>query len=152
MHRIITKIKTLDDLKFEATFADGEVVLFDIKTLFEKYPVFHQLEDKELFNSLKIDGIGYGISWNDELDLSSDGVYVRGVHISKTDPETRLLVGQNLAQLREDRGLSQRELSKSSGVMQAEISKIELGKGNPTIITLQKLSKALDCPITYLFN
>ena len=152
MHRIITKIKTLDDLKFEATFVDGEVVLFDVKTLFERYPVFHQLEDKELFNSLKIDGIGYGISWNDDLDLSSDGVYVRGVHITKTDPETQLLVGQNLAQLREDKGLSQRELSKSSGVMQAEISKIELGKGNPTIITLQKLSKALSCPITSLLS
>ena len=151
MHRIITKIKTLDDLKIEATFADGEVVLFDVKTLFEKYPVFHQLEDVNLFNSLKIDGVGYGVSWNDDLDLSSDGIYSRGTHISKTEPMYNIVVGQNVAQLREENNISQRKLSQMSGVMQAEISKIEMGKGNPTLVTLQRLSKALSCPINRLF-
>ena len=150
MHRIITNIKVLDDLKFQATFADGEVVLFDVKTLFDKHPVFKQLEDKELFNKLVIDGVGYGVSWNDELDLSSDGIYMRGKHIAKVDPDIKLLVGQAVAQAREEKGFSQRDLSKSSGVMQAEISKIEQGKGNPTISTLQKLSKSLGCPITSL--
>ena len=152
MHRIITKINILEDLQFEATFADGEVVLFDVKTLFSKHPVFHQLENNNLFKQLQIDGVGYGVSWNDELDLSSDGIYTLGKHISKVDPEIRILVGQAVSEARENKNISQRELSKRSGVMQAEISKIEQGKGNPTILTLQKLSQSLDCPITSLIR
>ena len=139
-------------MEFEATFSDGEVVLFDVKTLLEKYSVFHQLEDECLFNQLKIDGIGYGVSWNDELDLASEGIYSRGKHIAKVDPEITILVGQAIAEVRMKKGISQRELSRKTGIMQAEISKIEQGKGNPTITTLQKISKSLDCPITMLFN
>lgn len=143
MHRIITKIETKDNLILIATFADGEVVSFDVKTMIEKYPVFKVLEDKELFNSVSIDGIGYGISWNDELDLSSDGIYSRGKHIDKVDPNIKLVVGQAIAEAREAKGMSQRELSSASGVMQADISKIEKGKGNPTLTTLQKIAKSL---------
>ena len=143
MHRIITKIETKKDLLLIATFADGEVVLFDVKTLFTKYPVFEALQNEELFNSVTIDGIGYGISWNDELDLSSDGIYIRGKHIGKVDPEIKLIVGQAIAEAREEKGMSQRDLSSASGVMQAEISKIEQGKGNPTLTTLQKIAKSL---------
>jgi len=143
MRRIITKIETKDNLVLIATFADGEVVSFDVKTMFDKYPVFHALEDLELFNSVKIDGVGYGISWNDNLDLSSDGIYVRGKHIGKVDPEIRMIVGQAIAEAREEKGMSQRDLSSQTGIMQAEISKIEQGKGNPTLSTLQKIAKSL---------
>lgn len=143
MYKIITNIKTKKNLILEATFADGEVVDFDVKSLFEKYPVFHALEDEALFNSVVIDGVGYGISWNDELDLSSDGIYARGKHTGKVDPEIKLIVGQAIAEAREEKGMSQRELSSKSGVMQAEISKIEKGKGNPTLLTLQKIAKSL---------
>ena len=144
MFQIITKIETKDDLVIHATFADGEVVSFDIKTLFDKYPVFRDLEDKSLFDSVQIDGIGYGIYWNDKIDLSSEGIYKHGQHIAKVDPNIKIVVGLNLANIRETRGLSQRDLSTKSGIMQAEISKIEQGIGNPTITTLQKLAKALN--------
>ena len=143
MHRIITKIETKEDMVLIATFADGEVVSFDVKTMIEKFPVFKALENETLFNSVVIDGIGYGISWNDELDLSSDGIYNRGKHIGKVDPDIRLVVGQAIAEAREEKGMSQRDLSSASGVMQADISKIEKGKGNPTLITLQKIAKSL---------
>lgn len=151
MHRIITGIETKDNLMVEAIFADGEIVCFDVKTMFERYPVFRKLEDEQLFKSVKIDGIGYGISWNDEIDLSSDGIYLRGKHIGKTDPNARILLAQSLVDAREEKGLSQRELSRNSGVMQAEISKIEQGKGNPTVSTLQKLAKSLGRTIASLF-
>ena len=152
MHRIITEIKVMNNLQFEATFADGEVVLFDVKDLFDKYPVFHQLENEELFNKLQIDGVGYGVSWNDELDLSSEGIYARGKHVGKVDPKISVIVGQAISEARMEKGLSQRELSKKTGIMQADISKIEQGKGNPTIITLQRISKSLDCPIAKLLG
>lgn len=151
MHRIITKIEPKENMELIATFADGEVVSFDVKTMIEKYPVFRTLEDEELFNSVVIDGAGYGVSWNDELDLSSDGIYNHGKHIGKVDPDIKLMVGQAIAEAREERGMSQRELSSSSGVMQADISKIEKGKGNPTLTTLQKIAKSLGRTVSSLF-
>ena len=144
MHRIITKLDILDNMTFNATFADGEVVCFDVKTMFEKYPVFKALEDKALFSKLTIDGVGYGVSWNDELDLSSDGIYTRGKHVGKVDPDIKIVVGQAIAEARNEVGMSQRDLSSASGIIQADISKIEQGKGNPTLTTLQKIAKALN--------
>ena len=151
MHRIITKVEPKESLFIEAVFADGEIVRFDVKSMFEKHPVFCALENEELFRNVKIDGVGYGISWNDDLDLSSDGIYLRGEHIGKTDPNARVLLGQAVAEAREEQGISQRQLSRSSGVIQAEISKIEQGKGNPTVSTLQKLAKALGRTVASLF-
>ncbi len=151
MHRIITEIKPKENLILEAVFADGEIIRFDVKTMFEKYPVFRSLENEELFKNVKIDGVGYGISWNDDLDLSSDGIYLRGEHVGKTDPDARMILGQAIAEAREEKGISQRQLSRSSGVIQAEISKIEQGKGNPTVSTLQKLAKALGRTVASLF-
>ena len=143
MHRIITKIEPKENLTIIATFADGEVVSFDIKTLFEKYPVFNGLKNEELFNRVSIDGCGYGVSWNDEIDLSSDGISNRGKHIGKVEPNIKLIVGQAIAEARAEKGMSQRDLSTASGIMQADISKIEKGKGNPTLTTLQKIAKSL---------
>ena len=148
MRRLITKIETKDNMILIATFADGEVVSFDVKTLFDKYPEFKDLKSKELFDSVRIDGVGYGISWNDELDLSSDGIYSKGKHIGKVDPDIKLLVGQAIAEARGEKGMSQRDLASDSGIMQAEICKIEQGKGNPTLTTLQKIAKALGKTVT----
>ena len=143
MNNLIVKIEPKEKMVLIATFADGEVVSFDIKTLFNKYPVFHALEDEKLFKSVVIDGVGYGISWNDDLDLSSDGIYSKGTHIDKVDPEIKLIVGQAIAGARNEKGMSQRDLSSKTGIIQAEISKIEQGKGNPTLTTLQKIAKSL---------
>ena len=143
MHRIITKVEPRENLILIATFADGEIVSFDVASMFEKHPIFKRLEDRNLFDGVKVDGVGYGVCWDDGLDLSSDGIYLRGEHIAKTDADLKRFLGQTVAEAREEMSLSQRELSKRSGVMQAEISKIEQGKGNPTLLTLQKLAKSL---------
>ena len=45
--------------------------------------------------------------------------------------------------LRKQRGLTQRQLSTRSGVQQAEISRIEGGRANPTVTTLSALASAL---------
>jgi DNA-binding XRE family transcriptional regulator len=45
--------------------------------------------------------------------------------------------------LRKRRGLSQRQLSAKSGVQQAEISRIEGGRANPTLETISVLARSL---------
>lgn len=151
MNRIIVDVQPKENLVLLVTFADGEIVSFDVSDLLERYPAFLRLKDQELFRQVRVDGAGYGITWNDELDLSSDGIYLKGQHVGKTDPEPRILLGQKLADFREEASLSQRDLSHLSGVIQAEISKIEQGKGNPTLLTLYKLAKALGKPVSAFF-
>ena len=49
----------------------------------------------------------------------------------------------NLISERQKAGLSQQELSRLTGITQADISKIENGKGNPSVSTLRKLARGL---------
>lgn len=55
----------------------------------------------------------------------------------------RYALASQLIGLRLKRGLSQSELSRRTGVNQAEISRIERGSGNPTEKTLFRLADAL---------
>lgn len=58
-----------------------------------------------------------------------------------------------LKELREQRKMSQEELSKKAGVSRQIISILEqeTSKVNTTTATLQKLSVALNCPLSEIF-
>lgn len=58
-----------------------------------------------------------------------------------------------IEELRKERGLSKKKLSKLSGLARSTITELELGyRVNPTCITLIKLSKALQCGIDELIK
>ena len=56
--------------------------IYDVKLLFEKLPVFAALKDDvRTFYSVSVDIGGYGIVWNDELDLSCDELWEHGTQV-----------------------------------------------------------------------
>ena len=57
--------------------------------------------------------------------------------------EVHFKLAAELILLRRQRGLTQRQLATRSGVQQAEISRIEGGRANPTVTTLSALASAL---------
>lgn len=61
-------------------------------------------------------------------------------------------VGQQVRDLREQRGLSLRALSRLSGLSLNAISLIERGTNSPTVSSLHLLSNALNVPITDFFQ
>jgi len=61
-------------------------------------------------------------------------------------------VGQLLRQLREERGISIRELSRRSGLSANALSMIERGLTSPSVSTLYRLTDALGVPVTALFR
>ncbi len=62
-------------------------------------------------------------------------------------------IGKNIKKLRQAKGLSQDRLSKSADVSYNSIIKLETGGiTNPTIETLQKISKALDVSVDDLLK
>lgn len=76
-HRI-KEIKALPDYCLLAVFEDGTERRYDVKPLFDKWQVFRELLTGDLFQRVKVDEGGYGISWNDEIDLSCDELYWNG--------------------------------------------------------------------------
>jgi transcriptional regulator with XRE-family HTH domain len=58
--------------------------------------------------------------------------------------DVRLLVGQNVRRLRLAADLSQEAVAERMGVDRAYVSALELGKRNPTIITLWQIAEALE--------
>ncbi len=63
----------------------------------------------------------------------------------------RLLFGQNVKKIREQKGWSQDRLSEETGLHRTYISGIERGVRNPTIEIVQQLSTALGIEIQDLF-
>lgn len=77
----IKYIKPLENMILEAVFSSGEIKRYDMKKLIKKHEVFKSLENKELFNKVKVDIGGYGIVWNESIDLSSEEIWVNGITI-----------------------------------------------------------------------
>lgn len=57
--------------------------------------------------------------------------------------DMRKLVGWNFARLRRAKHLTQEEVAERAGISQQYLSSLELGRRNPTIITLFELAQAL---------
>ena len=71
----VIKVKTFADYSLEAEFETGEVRRFDMKPYLE-FPAFSDLKDNGLFMRASV---LYGtVTWNDEIDLSPDTLYLRG--------------------------------------------------------------------------
>ncbi len=77
-HRV-KSVSALPDFRLSVQFSEGITKLYDVKTLFEKLPVFKVFQDNhELFFTVAVDVGGYGIIWGDELDLSCDELWENG--------------------------------------------------------------------------
>lgn len=62
------------------------------------------------------------------------------------------LIAKNLKELRIERGLTQGELSRLSGISKAVLSDMEKGESNPTVNTLWKIANGLHVPYTRLME
>ena len=81
-HKIKT-VSPLENYMLLVHFVDGCAKRYDVKPLMDKLPVFNRLKDETgLFQSVAADAGGYGIFWDDELDLSCDELWERGVRVS----------------------------------------------------------------------
>ncbi len=101
--RTVTAIK---DYKLIVEFCEGVTKEYDVKPWFLRQPVFEQLKHNNLFNKVKVDLGGYGISWNDDIDLGCDELFYKGITVkSKFDglialSDATILWGLNESTLR----------------------------------------------------
>lgn len=83
----------LDDYIIYAQFANGITKKYSLKKLFDEIKVFNELKENDLFKYGVVDTGGYGISWNDKIDLSADEIWENGEEI-KTKFDNILAIGE----------------------------------------------------------
>lgn len=142
----ITSVAALPDYILLVGFSDESFKQFDVKPLIEKYQPFKALVNiKGLYEQVKIDLGGYGLIWNDELDLSADGLYEQGVPCNPpTDIDRfRKQLIEELINARKKAKLSQKQLEILSGIAQPCIARTETGTTDPKLTTLLKMLEPL---------
>jgi hypothetical protein len=77
MHPKIEGLIIQDDYTIIVSFDNGVKKKFDIFSRLNDAR-FEPLKNKSLFKNAQIDKGGYGISWNDEIDLSEYEIWTYG--------------------------------------------------------------------------
>ena len=150
MFHTATNVTFLEDVTIEVTYRDGKIIRYDMSKLFSKYPQLQELRrNRQLFESGYLDPGGYGIIWNDELDIDANSIYESGELIGQKEISINVKLGVLLAVTRAEKGLTQSDLAKISGIDQGDISKIEKGIGNPTLGKITKLFDSLGAKLTF---
>ncbi len=81
MFHKIKNVSPLPDFKLSVQFAEGVTKIYDVKPLLNRISAFKSLEKNNDFGGVYVDVGGYGIIWNDELDLSCDELWENGAPV-----------------------------------------------------------------------
>jgi transcriptional regulator with XRE-family HTH domain len=68
-----------------------------------------------------------------------------------TVKQSRMIIGDRLRVIREDKKLSQGDIEKRTGLLRCYISRVENGHTVPAIETLEKMARAFEVPMYQLF-
>ena len=82
MFHKVKAVNALPDYCLTVQFAEGVTKIYDLKPLFQKWAPFNELQKQpQLFFSVEVDPGGYGIIWNDDLDLSCNELFENGITV-----------------------------------------------------------------------
>ena len=83
MFHKVKAVNALPDYRLSVQFSEGVTKIYDVKPLFKKWVAFRALSrSPELFFRVRVDPGGYGVIWNDALDLSCDELFANGQTIN----------------------------------------------------------------------
>ena len=69
-----------------------------------------------------------------------------------SDNSLQINVGKQIQKLRESKGLSQQDLAAKCNFEKSNMSRLEAGRVNPTLSTLEKVAISLEITLVELFN
>jgi hypothetical protein len=73
----IRQVQTGDDYVLHVTFENGITKLYDIKSRLNDER-FKNLRNRGFFESVQVDKGGFGVSWDDDIDLSENELWTEG--------------------------------------------------------------------------
>lgn len=81
-HHKVMSVKALLDLMLYVGFENSIYKRYDVRPLLEKWAPFRAfINTPRLFEQVRVDVGGYGVSWNDDLDLSSEELWENGEEV-----------------------------------------------------------------------
>ncbi len=66
----VRDVAALPDMRLNVQFANGVTKVYNTKSPGRRLPAFRALRNGALFGSVEVGQGGYGIVWDDDLDLS----------------------------------------------------------------------------------
>ncbi len=142
MFHKIHAVHPLPDMQLMLWFTGGAIKQYDVRPLLKKWKKFVDLQDELLFKCVKVDAGGYGISWNDDLDLSCNELWENGSQADPMEIQRIKFIG-SIIDARRQSGMSQKDLEEASGVKQPVIARLERGETNPQLLTLLRILSPL---------
>ena len=85
MFHKVKSVRPLPDMVLHVEFFDGIIKHYDVKPLMSKWEVFKDLKQGGLFSLARVDTGGYGVIWNDYIDLACNELWENGCTV---DPES----------------------------------------------------------------
>ena len=76
----VKSVKVFKGTRLEIIFEGNIKRIYDCYKIMQKEP-FNCLQDKTLFKNVRVDSGGYGISWNNYIDLSESELWTHGKNI-----------------------------------------------------------------------
>lgn len=81
-HRV-KEVSVVEKYVLQVVFADGTAKKYDVEPLFLEIEAFQGLKEVQgLFELVRVDAGGYGICWNDDIDLACDELWENGIEIA----------------------------------------------------------------------
>ncbi len=73
----IASVEALSGFQLRVAFVNGQTRLYDFTTKSD-LPATELLRDEALFKTAHVDAGGYGIVWNDDLDIAESELWLNG--------------------------------------------------------------------------
>ena len=80
----VKNVKPLTGKRLLVEFVNGVTKLYDC-TLLSEDEVFRRLRNDALFRRVRADDHGYGVIWNDEIDLAESELWINGTSVKSAD-------------------------------------------------------------------
>jgi len=77
----IASVTPLDGRTLLITFTNGVQKRYDCETIL-RLDRFQLVRHEAFFNTVKVDAGGYGVFWNDEMDLSEYELWTQGIEVA----------------------------------------------------------------------
>jgi len=85
MFHKIKNVQSLPDMILHVEFISGDVKFYDVKPLMDKWEIFKDLTRGGLFNLVCVDTGGYGVVWNEYIDIACNELWENGYTVDSAE-------------------------------------------------------------------
>jgi hypothetical protein len=78
-------VRALDGMKLLISFENGAKKQLDVNPYMKRFQPFKELSDRKVFENVVIDKSGFGIIWNDRVDISGCDAWELGIPMQNDD-------------------------------------------------------------------